>query len=96
LICLTIAVYTKAKLYGKEAGLKTKLTFRMEKELIEKAKEYSSKRGESVSKLVEKFFYAVAYEESEISPTVKRLKGFVKNTKLSEGNYRKFLEEKYL
>ena len=76
--------------------MKTKLTLRLEKELIEKAKEYSSKRGESISKLVEKFFYAVAYEGSEITPTVKRLKGFVKNTKLSEEDYRKFLEEKYL
>ena len=36
--------------------MKTKLTLRLDEEIIKKAKLYSKKRGESVSSLVEKFF----------------------------------------
>ena len=35
-------------------------------------------------------------KKSEISPTVKKLKGFLKNHQVSELDYKKFLERKYL
>ncbi len=76
--------------------MKTKLTLRLEKGVIERAKEYSSKRGESVSQMVEKFFRALSAEEEEITPTVRKLKGLLKNLGAEESDYKKFLEEKYL
>ncbi|WP_457677768.1 DUF6364 family protein [Thermovibrio sp.] len=76
--------------------MKTKLTLRLEKGVIERAKEYSSKRGESVSQMVEKFFRALSAEEEEITPTVRKLKGLLKNLEVKESDYKKFLEEKYL
>jgi len=77
--------------------LKTKLTLRLEKEVIEMAKAYSSEKGESLSQLVEKFFKAVSSEkETDITPLVKELKGFIKDAQVDESDYKKFLEEKYL
>jgi predicted HicB family RNase H-like nuclease len=78
--------------------MKSKLTLRLEKEIIERAKEYSAERGESVSNLVEKFFKLLSEKgRSEgITPTVKKLKGLLKDSKVSESDYKKYLEEKYL
>ena len=76
--------------------LKTKLTLRLDKSVIERAKEYSSKRGESVSQMVEKFFKAILIEKEEITPTVRKLKGLLRNSQLEESDYKKFLEKKYL
>jgi len=76
--------------------LKSKLTLRLDKDVIEIAKEYSSKRGEPVSKLVEKFFKTIAIEEEEITPTVRKLIGILKDSNVDELDYKKYLEEKYL
>jgi len=76
--------------------LKTKLTLRLDKNVIEKAKKYSLKRGESVSQIVEKFFKTILSENEEITPTVKKLKGLLKNSQVEEADYKKFLEKKYL
>ncbi|SMP03938.1 hypothetical protein SAMN06265339_0162 [Desulfurobacterium pacificum] len=76
--------------------MKTKLTLRLEKDAIEKAKEYSVKKGESVSQIVEKFFKTLPTEKEEITPTVKKLKGLLKNSNIDETDYKNFLEEKYL
>jgi predicted HicB family RNase H-like nuclease len=78
--------------------MKSKLTLRLEKEIIERAKEYSAERGESVSNLVEKIFKLLSEKgRSEgITPTVKKLKGLLKDSKVSESDYKKYLEEKYL
>jgi len=76
--------------------LKTKLTLRLDKNVIEKAKKYSLKRGESVSRIVEKFFKTILSENEEITPTVKKLKGLLRNSQVEEADYKKFLEKKYL
>ena len=76
--------------------MKTKLTLRLDKNVIEKAKKYSLKRGESVSQIVEKFFKTILSENEEITPTVKKLKGLLKNSQVEETDYKKFLEKKYL
>jgi len=76
--------------------LKTKLTLRLDKNVIEKAKKYSLKRGESVSQIVEKFFKTILSEKEEITPTVKKLKGLLKNLRVEEADYKKFIEKKYL
>ena len=76
--------------------MKTKLTLRLDKNVIEKAKKYSLKRGESVSQIVEKFFKTILSEKEEITPTVKKLKGLLKNLRVEEADYKKFIEKKYL
>ncbi len=76
--------------------MKTKLTLRLDKNVIEKAKKYSAERGESVSQMVEKFFRALSEEKEEITPAVKKLKGLLKGSNVDETDYKKFLEEKYL
>ncbi|WP_457639983.1 DUF6364 family protein [Persephonella sp.] len=77
--------------------MKTKLTLRMEKDTIEKIKQVSRERGVSVSKLVENFFKTLTGEEKEeLTPTVKKLKGILKNKKIEEKEYKKYLEDKYL
>ncbi|WP_457568147.1 DUF6364 family protein [Desulfurobacterium sp.] len=76
--------------------MKTKLTLRLDKSVIEMAKEYSSQRGESVSRMVEKFFKAISVEKEEITPTVRKLKGLLKDLHVEESDYKKFLEKKYL
>ncbi len=79
--------------------MKTKLTLRMEKDLIESIKEFSQKKGQSVSKIVENYFKLILKDKEkneELTPTVKKLKGILKDKKISEEDYKKHLEEKYL
>ena len=78
--------------------MKAKLTLRLDENAIKKAKLYSQKRGESISSLVEKFFssFDENVEEETLPPITKKLKGILKGTNLSEKDYKKFLEEKYL
>jgi antitoxin component of RelBE/YafQ-DinJ toxin-antitoxin module len=77
--------------------MKTKLTLRVEKEIIEKAKEISKEKGYSLSQIVELFLKSLSKEPSskELTPNVKELKGILK-IKITEKDYKKYLEEKYL
>ena len=78
----------------------TKLTLRMDDNLIESAKEYSSQTGKSVSRIVADLFEIIKNEkikrEDSLTPTVRSLKGILKGKQLDEKDYRKYLEEKYL
>ncbi|WP_457570099.1 DUF6364 family protein [Desulfurobacterium sp.] len=76
--------------------MKTKLTLRLDKNVIEKVKKYSARKGESVSQVVEKFFRVLSEEKEEVTPTVKKLKGLLKGSSVDENDYKKFIEEKYL
>lgn len=81
--------------------MKTKLTLRLDKDVIEKAKEYSQKKGESLSRLVENFFKTLVEQKEtekshQLTPTVKKLRGLLRGKKVSEADYKKFLKEKYL
>lgn len=57
----------------------TKLTLKLEKSYIERAKKYAAKRKMSLSSFVEKYFAFLADIDSatdtEITPTVKKLSG---------------------
>jgi len=57
----------------------TKLTLKLDKDYIERAKKYAAKRKTSLSSLVEKYFAFLAEHDSgqdiEITPTVKKLSG---------------------
>lgn len=78
----------------------TKLTLRMDDNLIESAKEYSAQTGKSVSRIVADLFEIIKNEklnrEEPLTPTVQSLKGILKREQFDEKDYKKYLEEKYL
>ena len=78
----------------------TKLTLRIDEKLIKAAKKYSAQKGKSVSKLVTEYFQLITNEklkeEKSLTPTVRSLKGILKGKELTEQDYKKHLEEKYL
>ncbi len=80
--------------------MQTKLTLRLEDELIEKAKILARKRGKSVSKLVSEYFdYITSKElksEEELPPIVKSIYGSLAKSDVKEADYKKYLEGKYL
>ena len=80
--------------------MQTKLTLRLDDELIDKAKHYSKEHGYSVSQLVAEFFARLTRQETPISPAVTgpithSLRGVLKNQDCSEEDYRQHLDQKY-
>lgn len=79
--------------------MQTKLTLRLDDQLVKQAKTYAEKSGKSVSQLVADYFSllnASASSKSEITPSVRRLKGVLEKSKADVQDYQKYLEEKYL
>ena len=80
--------------------MQTKLTLRLDDELINRAKSYARKSGKSVSQIVAGYFSLLEAEPkkatSELTPLVRSLKGSLKKAKIGKKDYRKYLEEKYL
>ena len=80
--------------------MQTKLTLRLEDELIAKAKILARKRGKSVSKLVSEYFkYITSQEltsEEDLPPIVKSLFGSLAHSDVNESDYKQYLEGKYL
>lgn len=80
--------------------MNTKLTLRLDDQLIESAKEYSAKTGKSVSKIVSDLFVIIKNENLKengpITPTVQSLKGVLKDSEFAENDYKNYLEEKHL
>jgi hypothetical protein len=76
-----------------------KLTLRLDETVIERAKEYASRRDTSVSRLVEAYFAAVTEENRErepksLSDDTRQFIGLLEEA--DEGDYKQYLEEKYL
>lgn len=80
--------------------MNTKLTLRLDDNLIESAKEHSVKTGKSVSRIVADLFEIIKNEKLKkgypLTPTVRTLKGAIKGNPVDEKEYKKYLEEKYL
>jgi len=80
--------------------MQTKLTLRLDDELINRAKSYAKKSGKSVSQIVAGYFSLLETEpqmaSSEPTPLVQSLKGSLKDAKVCKKDYQKYLEEKYL
>lgn len=81
----------------------TKLTLRLDEELIASAKLYSRRSGKSLSQIVADYFALLAEESpttpTRITPTVQALKGCLRtddSPDVAEGDYHRYLEEKYL
>jgi ApbE superfamily uncharacterized protein (UPF0280 family) len=77
----------------------TKLTLRLDDELISTAKRYSAKSGKSLSQLVADYFtlLAASTAESDAAPTprVRALIGVLANATVDEADYRRHLEDKH-
>ena len=80
--------------------MQTKLTLRLEKQLVDLAKEYASSQGKSVSKMVADYFTLLKQiqkpQTDEIAPIAQSLKGALKGAEIDVSDYKKYLEEKHL
>lgn len=80
--------------------MQTKLTLRLDDQLIEQAKSYAAKAGKSVSQLVAEYFKLLTSEKtkptSSSTPVTQSLRGLLRESKLDEKDYKKYLEEKHL
>lgn len=81
--------------------MQTKLTLRLDQDLIRSAKEYSARTGKSLSQIVADYFSLIQQSEQEnriqkLPPVVQSLKGALKDSSISEDDYKRYLEEKYL
>jgi hypothetical protein len=78
--------------------MQTKLTLRLESELIELAKAHAKQQGKSLSQIVADYFtiFTEKSKKLKISPITQSLIGIIKIKNLDEKDYKKHLEEKYL
>ena len=80
--------------------MKTKLTLRLEQELINKAKAFAKARGKTVSQMVADYFVLLDKPDSEenqqFTPIVRSLKGSLRGAKVDIEDYHRHIEDKYL
>ena len=77
----------------------TKLTLRVDNELVDTAKVEASRRGKSVSQMVGEFFDSLTKQRGghkNAPPVTASLVGVLKSANASESAYKKHLREKYL
>lgn len=78
----------------------TKLTLRLDEHLVESAKAYAARTGKSVSRIVADFFEIIENEklekEFQVTPATQSLRGAIKDKDVTEDDYDRFLEKKYL
>ncbi len=82
--------------------MNTKLTLRLEENLIQSAKAYSEKTGQSISRIVSNYFSLIDVMLTEkpqaVSKITRSLRGCINNESdtTEETDYKKYLERKYL
>jgi hypothetical protein len=78
--------------------MQTKLTLRLEDELIKQAKEHAKQQGKSLSQVVADYFkvFTQENEKHKIAPITSSLIGVLESSGLDKSDYKKHLEEKYL
>ncbi len=87
-------------LYVYQFIMETKLTLRLKKRTIEKAKSYAHLHNVSLSKMVETYFDSISQaktKETEITPLVESLSGVIQLDKDRDykSEYSNYLIEKY-
>ena len=79
--------------------MQTKLTLRLEAQLIAQAKSYAALAGKSVSQIVADYFKLLSSKKKEplplSPPLTQSLRGLLRGAKLDEKDYQKYLEEKH-
>lgn len=80
----------------------TKLTLRIRTPLIKAAKKYSKDHGKSLSQLIADYLFLVTQQATpsknkieQLLPLTCSLKGILRGKKISENDYKKYLEDKY-
>ena len=79
--------------------MNTKLTLRLDEQLIERAKGEAEKRGKSVSQMVAEFFSSLGRASTshpEYPPRTASLLGVLRKKATAESDYKRHLREKYL
>jgi hypothetical protein len=80
--------------------MQTKLTLRLDEELIQRAKSFAKKRSKSVSQLVADYFASLDKKSKRssqgLTPIVRSLKGALNGTDLDIEDYRRRLEDRHL
>jgi hypothetical protein len=80
--------------------MQTKLTLRLEDQLIEQAKSYAAQSGKSVSQIVAEYFKLLTSKKvisnSPSTPITQSLRGLLRESTLDEKDYKKYLEGKHL
>jgi len=79
--------------------MNTKLTLRLDDQLIRRAKRYSRRTGKSVSQLVSDYFSLIDVGEpipgTELTPRVRAMVGSLRGALATEEDYRRYLEGKH-
>ena len=78
----------------------TKLTLRLEADLVQRAKSFAKKTGKSVSRIVADYFTVLERppkRDKPVSwpPLVRSLKGSLRRARVDEKDYRRYREERY-
>ena len=78
----------------------TKLTLRLDTDLVQQAKSFAKKAGKSVSRIVADYFMVLerpSKREKTVSfpPLVRSLKGSLRRARVGEKDYRRYLERKH-
>lgn len=77
----------------------SKLTLSVDDAVVRRAKRYASKRGTSVSRLVEQYLDLLSRptpsEDESVTPLLKQLRADLKGVKGDVSDYYKYLERKY-
>ena len=79
--------------------MQTKLTLRLDDQLVRDAKRYARGVRNSLSQMVVEYFSALTSPEAargELTPAVSRLKGALAGTKVDRDDHRAYLEGKHL
>jgi len=78
--------------------METKLTLKLDRDVIHSVKKYAKKNNRSVSKLVEDYFRHLLSDnepEHDFTPLVKELSGVISEKDLATADYVAYLEKKY-
>jgi hypothetical protein len=77
--------------------MNTKLTLRMDDELVRQAKAEAARRGKSVSQMVGEFVdsLSTARRDEDLPPVTASLVGVLKGHDVSQADYKKHLLEKH-
>lgn len=80
--------------------MQTKLTLRLDEQLIRRAKAFAKKRGKSVSQIVAHYFDSLDRKPrdpgTDLTPIVRSLKGTLRGYDADVEDYHRHLEERHL
>jgi hypothetical protein len=85
-------------LYVAEETMASKLTLRMDEDVIRQGKQAARERGKSVSRLVADYFQLLgraSEEESRLPPITRSLVGIAAGSELDEEDFRRYQERKH-